>query len=88
MPKTDVSSLYAAHPHLSRIDTIWGTRECRNLINKLMNDTRDGSRAGFAPDHAHAIFALLMEHDELFPEFETGFQGGWLDLEQRRSDGK
>lgn len=77
MRKTDVSDLYATYPHLVRIDETWGTRGCREYINRLMNDTRDGRRRGFPGDHARTILRLLMEHDQEFPEFEENITSMW-----------
>ena len=62
-PKTDTSALYAAYPHLQKIDDLWGTPQCRNLLNDLLSDSREGTRQGFPPEHASTIFRLLQEHD-------------------------
>lgn len=79
MRKTNVSKLYEAYPHLRRIDELWGTRDCREFINRLMNDTRDGQRRGFPGDHARTILRLLVEHDHEFPQFEESITSDWRD---------
>lgn len=65
-PKTDTAAFYAAYPHLSKIDGMWGTPQCRKLLIDLLSDSRDGTRRGFEPEHASTIFRLLMEHDTDF----------------------
>ena len=86
MRKTDVSALYATYPHLVQIDELWGTRDCREYINRLMNDTRDGQRRGFPGDHARTILLLLLEHDRVFPQFEESITSAWRDTEKRPRD--
>ena len=78
MPRTDTTSLYQSFPHLREIDKLWGTREARDFIKFLMNDNRDGARQGFSLEHTSTIFALLIEHDEEFPQFDdsVGFNLG------------
>jgi len=63
---TDTTELYAAYPHLARIDELWGTAQCRKMLLELLSDSRDGARKGFDPKHASTIFRLLNEHDEKF----------------------
>jgi hypothetical protein len=69
-PKTDTHALFSRFPHLRRIEAIWGTRECREFITELMSDSR-GDRQGFPVEHASTLIALLMEHDEVFPQFDA-----------------
>lgn len=69
--KTDTAALYARYPHLQHIELIWGTRECRRYLLKLMTDSRGGKRHGFEPDHALTIMRLQIEHDNLFPQYEN-----------------
>lgn len=78
MPATDTSSLYQAFPHLREIDKLWGTRDGRDFIKTLLNDSRDGARQGFSMENASTILALLVEHDEIFPQFDDshGFNLG------------
>ncbi|WPL15674.1 hypothetical protein Thiowin_00583 [Thiorhodovibrio winogradskyi] len=70
MPATDTTSLYQSFPHLREIDKLWGTRDARDFIKTLMNDSREGARLGFSLEHASTLFALLIEHDEQFPQFD------------------
>lgn len=70
MPSTDTSRLYESFPHLARIDELWGRAECRAFLQELMNETRDGAREGFAPEHASTIFRLLVEHDKAYPSLD------------------
>lgn len=84
MSKTDTSKLFAAYPHLAPIGEKWGTRECRKLINDLMNDTRGGGRQGFPPEHASTIMMLLLEHDREFPDFDESTSVSWWEQDQSR----
>lgn len=84
MRKTDTSELFASYPHLARIDELWGTRDCREFIVRLMNDTREGSRRGFPGKHARTILRLLIEHDQRFPEFEENISMIWHDVDGRQ----
>ena len=67
----DTTALYAAYPHLSRIDDMWGTAQCRKLLLELLSDSRDGTRKGFEPEHASTIFRLLNEHDQKFDHLDN-----------------
>jgi hypothetical protein len=69
-PTTDTQALFGRFPHLRKIEAIWGTRECREFITELMSDSR-GDRQGFPMEHASTLIALLMEHDEAFPQFDA-----------------
>ncbi len=77
MPKTDTSRLYADHPHLAKIEEMWGTRSCRDFISQLMSETRGGTRQGFAPENASTLLRLLMEHDIEFPALDDSAGGKW-----------
>jgi hypothetical protein len=77
MPTVDTARLYADHPHLTQIDELWGSRQCRQFISELLSETRDGKRSGFLPDHASTIMRLLIEHDRRFPAFDDSFGGSW-----------
>lgn len=84
---TDTTALFARFPHLARIEALWGTPEGRRYISNLLTDDRGGKRQGFPPEHAKTIFALLMEHDRLFPECEpSSAPGTWQDAYQRGLD--
>lgn len=81
---TDTAALYARFPHLARIDTLWGSPECRTLLVDLLTENRDGKRQGFPAQHASTLFSLLNEHDRRFPEFDTSQAiHGWLDVDRR-----
>ena len=86
MPAVDTSQLYSAHPHLAKLDKVWGTEEGREFINRLICDTRGGERRGFEPEHASVIARLLLEHDKDYPEFDDSFGGIWWLQRGRRLD--
>ncbi|MGA7594692.1 MAG: hypothetical protein WCA64_05795 [Gallionella sp.] len=72
MDKLDTSELFRLYPRIAvKIRGLWGTRECRALLMSLMNDSRDGKRAGFPVSVGQTIIALLNAHDEKFPQFDT-----------------
>lgn len=84
--QTSTEKLYERFPHLRKIDSIWGTAECRKFLFQLMTDTRGGSRQGFPAEHAGTIMSLLMEHDRGFPQFENDVEHHdtrWGDLSRR-----
>lgn len=84
--ETSTAKLYERFPHLRKIDTIWGTVECRKFLFLLMTDTRGGTRQGFPAEHAMTIMSLLMEHDRRFPQFENAVEHHdtrWGDLSRR-----
>jgi len=68
-PNTDTTELCARFPHIDKILQLWGSSTCREALNGLLHDNRDGGRAGFPPEFAKIIFALLVEHDESYPQF-------------------
>lgn len=83
---TATAALFERFPHLRVIDELWGSRECRDFILRLMTDTRGGTRQGFPPEHARTIMSLLMEHDRLFPKWENmGTDVRWGDEHLRRT---
>ncbi|MGB9092944.1 MAG: hypothetical protein WCB93_02405 [Gallionella sp.] len=72
MDKLDTSELFRLYPRIAvKIRGLWGTRECRTLLMSLLNDSRDGKRAGFPVSVGQTIIALLNAHDEKFPQFDT-----------------
>ncbi len=73
---TDTTDLFRRYPHLSGIELIWGTRECRIYLVTLLTDSRDGGRAGFEPAAARTIYRLLEEHDRVFPHLIEDFGSG------------
>ncbi len=69
--KVDPAELFKKYPHIAkRITSLWGSAECRELLMSLINDSRDGGRAGFSPEIARIIFALLDKHDAIYPQFD------------------
>jgi|GEM_PF-4424152 hypothetical protein len=70
MNKVDPAELFTKYPHIAKkITMLWGSSNCRELLLSLINDSRDGGRAGFSPEIARIIFALLDKHDEMYPQF-------------------
>jgi hypothetical protein len=70
--KLDTTELFALYPRIAvRIRTLWGTKECRELLMSLLNDSRDGTRAGFPVSIGHILISLLNDHDAMFPQFDT-----------------
>ncbi len=65
----------------------WGTAAFPTYVNSLMNDSRGGTRAGFSESAAMALFRLLMQHDNEFPEFELKVNDIWS-LHEDGSQGK
>ncbi|MGA8862808.1 MAG: hypothetical protein WBM09_07600 [Gallionella sp.] len=69
--KLDTSELFAHYPRIAvKIKALWGTKECRDLLMSLLNDSRDGKRAGFPVSVGQTIMALLNDHDAKFPRFD------------------
>jgi hypothetical protein len=59
------------YPHITkRIETLWGTRDCRKFLLELIADSRDGSRKGLPPEVAKEILLLIESHDADFPGFD------------------
>lgn len=82
---TATAALFARFPHLSRIDSLWGSAECRRWLNELLTARREVPRRGFPREHASTLLALLVEHDRRFPQFDdSGTPPGWSDDERRR----
>lgn len=87
-PKTDTTALFSAYPHLSRIETMWGTPQCRHFLLDLLSDSREGSRRGFEPEHASTIFRLLNEHDAQFNHLDgEGDSVSWWQQNPRQRGG-
>ncbi|WP_121241876.1 hypothetical protein [Sulfurisoma sediminicola] len=60
-----------SYPHIThRIESLWGTKECRNFLLELISDSRDGKRQGLPPDVAKEIILVLQHHDAEFPGFD------------------
>ncbi len=71
MDTVDTSEFFTLYPHLGvKIRALWGSKECRVILMSLLNDSRDGSRAGFPVSIGKTIFSLLKAHDVKFPQFD------------------
>jgi len=55
----------------------WGTAAFSPYVNELMHDSRGGKRAGFSDTAAMALFRLMMQHDNEFPQFEMKLKDIW-----------
>jgi hypothetical protein len=72
MNKVDPAELFKKYPHIGKkITSQWGTKQCRELMMELINDSRGGDRSGFSPEIAKIIFALLEKHDSMYPHFDS-----------------
>jgi hypothetical protein len=59
------------HPHIiDKIEKFWGFPVCREYLNDLLMDSRDGARQGFSKEAFKAILFFLNEHDKCFPQFD------------------
>lgn len=71
MDTVNTSEFFTLYPHIAvKIRALWGTKECRVLLMSLLNDSREGSRAGFPPNIGTTIISLLKVHDVKFPQFD------------------
>jgi hypothetical protein len=53
-------------PHLmQKVTSIWGTKECRDFLNHLVEDNRGGERIGFSVSVMQEIVALISVLDTL-----------------------
>jgi len=67
----DTSEFFTLYPHIAgKIRKLWGTKDCRDLLLSLLNDSREGKRAGFPPSIGKTIFSLSKAHDKSFPQFD------------------
>ena len=58
------------YPHIGKkIEFLWGNPEFNDLLNRLINDTRDGAREGFPKPVASALLRLSILHDAEFPQY-------------------
>jgi hypothetical protein len=56
-------------PHVGKkVEESWGTQALRTYIWDLFQDSRGGTRQGFPPEYASALFRLLDAHDRQYPE--------------------
>jgi hypothetical protein len=77
----DFLVIEARHPHIAtKIDVLWGSRELNDYMHRLMTDTRDGTRQGFAPEVAGAIFRIIQMHENLHPHVLARPSNPWNDV--------
>lgn len=68
----NIEELFQRYPHIAKkVTVMWGSSGCRDFLNSLLVNKRSELRAGFTPNDAKLIFALLSKHDELFPQANT-----------------
>jgi len=74
----------AHYPRIAaQIELFWGHEGFDVVINKMMNDTRDGQRAGFPPPVSEALIKLLAEHSQTFPHLTKSESDLWSLAHQR-----
>jgi hypothetical protein len=57
-----------AYPDIAKkIKFFWGNREFTDLIDELLNDTRDHAREGFPKKVVNSLLTLQALHDQTFP---------------------
>ena len=60
----------ARYAHIARrIQELWGRPALSSYINHLLQDTRGGTRQGFPGDVAMAMFKLMNQHDDEYPQY-------------------
>ena len=65
-------------PHIGRqLRVLWGGQDFSEYVNRLLTDTRGGTRQGFPSEVALALFKLIQEHDREFPEHAIEIQDIW-----------
>jgi len=73
--QTILANLYCIEDNFKRIsDSIvltWGYQECKEYMQNLLMDSRDGERKGFPADVAFSLMKLIEIHQEEFPEEES-----------------
>lgn len=47
---------------------LWSYDEFGLYISRILTDTRDGTRKGFAYEDASVLLSILEVHDEMFPK--------------------
>jgi hypothetical protein len=57
------------YPHVqTRLDIMWGTKECRDYLYQLIVPDRDG-RAGFPVEDLDVINDIMRLHDQYYPQY-------------------
>jgi hypothetical protein len=73
-----LKTINAQHGRIGRkIAKLWGGPALCEFINTLLQDTRGGTRKGFPPDVAKALFMLMQKHDQEFPEHALKVRDIW-----------
>jgi len=68
----------ARFPRIGRIlFDLWSTEGFSPYVNRLMHDSRDGERQGFPNDVAVALFKLMQQHDEEYPQHALSVTDIW-----------
>jgi hypothetical protein len=66
------------YPHVGRrIAVSWGRPDFTPYVNDLINNSRDGKRAGFPREVAVALFRLMQEHDVAYPQHQLKVADIW-----------
>lgn len=66
----------------NRLARLWASTRFSAEVNDLLNDTRAGSRQGFPPEVAMALFSLIQDHDKAFPQFVFQSKDIWSDNQE------
>ena len=75
---TDFQIIDRAFPHIGKkLELLWGDTEFHRFVQRLEQDTRQGSRAGFPPDILFALARLVLAHDAVFPDQTPFGQSVW-----------
>lgn len=65
---TEFALVEQQYPHIAKnLKLFWGHQDFYNIVDILLNDTRNGKRRGFPKDIATAMFVLVSKHNECFP---------------------
>ena len=68
--KNDFLDNLTPFPHIiKKIDTCWGSADCRSYIHSLMRQDDRTDRQGFPLYAWRSIYDLAMLHDDEFPQF-------------------
>lgn len=59
----DFMLINSTFPHIGKkIELLWGHPELSKMLYDLLNDTREGTRQGFPPNVAGAMFRIAELH--------------------------
>ena len=72
------SVVLGAYPGIAeKLKLFWGHQEFTDLLDDLLNNTRDHQRAGFPAEVSVALWELQELHDKVFPKFAEKKGIGW-----------